>query len=155
MVRLKTRDLQVMFKDYENDKGGFRIKWVDDTNALVVFADAGVGAYIPPPCSRPSQRTAWFSGPIAGTADTALRMHALSRSYCLFLDTLNVSTTWPAISYAYNRVYHRVKQPARSQLTIQPKGHTCPTSSPHPLPFRPRQKSHPTPSPMPRRSSSR
>lgn len=32
-----------MFKDYENDKGGFRIKWVDDTNALVVFADAGVG----------------------------------------------------------------------------------------------------------------
>lgn len=43
--RLKTRDLQSMFKEYENDKGGFRIKWVDDTNALVVFADAGVGTF--------------------------------------------------------------------------------------------------------------
>lgn len=32
-----------MFKDYEGDKGGFRIKWLDDVNALVVFADAGVG----------------------------------------------------------------------------------------------------------------
>lgn len=42
-ARLKTRDLQIMFKDYENDKGGFRIKWLDDVNALVVFVDAGVG----------------------------------------------------------------------------------------------------------------
>ena len=35
-----------MFKDHENDKGGFRIKWLDDTNALVVFADAGVGKFL-------------------------------------------------------------------------------------------------------------
>jgi len=53
---LKTRDLQVMFKDYEAEKGGFRIKWLDDVNALVVFSDAGVAkrAYLsfllsPPP----------------------------------------------------------------------------------------------------------
>ncbi|WVF66394.1 hypothetical protein IAT40_001134 [Kwoniella sp. CBS 6097] len=39
---LKTRDLQNMFKDWENEKGGFRIKWLDDVNALVVFADASV-----------------------------------------------------------------------------------------------------------------
>lgn len=43
--RLKTRDLQLMFKDFEGEKGGFRIKWRDDVNALVVFADAGVGGY--------------------------------------------------------------------------------------------------------------
>jgi hypothetical protein len=35
-----------MFKDYEGDKGGFRIKWLDDVNALVVFADAGVGELV-------------------------------------------------------------------------------------------------------------
>ncbi|TYJ52366.1 hypothetical protein B9479_007022 [Cryptococcus floricola] len=40
---LKTRDLQLMFKDWESDKGGYRIKWLDDTNALIVFADANVG----------------------------------------------------------------------------------------------------------------
>lgn len=32
-----------MFKEWDNDKGGYRIKWLDDTNALVVFADAIVG----------------------------------------------------------------------------------------------------------------
>lgn len=42
--RLKTRDLQLMFKEWDNDKGGYRIKWLDDTHALVVFADANVGA---------------------------------------------------------------------------------------------------------------
>ncbi|ORY31928.1 hypothetical protein BCR39DRAFT_524641 [Naematelia encephala] len=39
---LKTRDLQLMFKEWEAEKGGFRIKWLDDVNALVVFADATV-----------------------------------------------------------------------------------------------------------------
>ena len=41
--RLKTRDIQTIFKDWENEKGGFRIKWLDDVNALVVFVDAGIG----------------------------------------------------------------------------------------------------------------
>nr|XP_019048456.1 hypothetical protein I302_02228 [Kwoniella bestiolae CBS 10118]OCF27386.1 hypothetical protein I302_02228 [Kwoniella bestiolae CBS 10118] len=31
-----------MFKDWEAEKGGYRIKWVDDVNALVVFADASI-----------------------------------------------------------------------------------------------------------------
>nr|ODN86668.1 hypothetical protein L203_03915 [Cryptococcus depauperatus CBS 7841]ODO04354.1 hypothetical protein L204_00713 [Cryptococcus depauperatus CBS 7855] len=38
----RTRDLQLMFKDWDNEKGGYRIKWLDDTNALIVFADANV-----------------------------------------------------------------------------------------------------------------
>ena len=49
---LKTRDLQAMFKEWEGEKGGFRIKWVDDTNALVVFADANVGKSPPNACEE-------------------------------------------------------------------------------------------------------
>lgn len=41
-AELRTRDLQLIFKDYENEKGGFRIKWVDDNNALAVFGDASI-----------------------------------------------------------------------------------------------------------------
>jgi hypothetical protein len=40
---LKTRDLQAAFAQWEADKGGFRIKWIDDVTALVVFQDANVG----------------------------------------------------------------------------------------------------------------
>jgi hypothetical protein len=36
---LKTRDIQAIFSPWEDDRGGFRIKWVDDTTALVIFAD--------------------------------------------------------------------------------------------------------------------
>lgn len=39
---LKTRDIQHVFVDWEDDRGGFKIKWVDDTSCLIVFADAGV-----------------------------------------------------------------------------------------------------------------
>lgn len=42
-AELKTRDLQSVFSAWEDDRGGFKIKWVDDTTALVVFADAGCG----------------------------------------------------------------------------------------------------------------
>lgn len=40
---LKTRDIQSAFSEYENASGGFKIKWIDDTSLLVVFADAAVG----------------------------------------------------------------------------------------------------------------
>jgi hypothetical protein len=40
---LKTRDLIAAFGEWEGEKGGFKIKWIDDQNALVVFADAGTG----------------------------------------------------------------------------------------------------------------
>jgi hypothetical protein len=40
---LKTRDVQQAFAEYDQDRGGFRIKWVDDTSLLLVFNDATVG----------------------------------------------------------------------------------------------------------------
>ncbi|KAG0142026.1 hypothetical protein CROQUDRAFT_50888 [Cronartium quercuum f. sp. fusiforme G11] len=39
---LKTRDIQLVFADWEDDRGGFKIKWIDDTSCLIVFADPGV-----------------------------------------------------------------------------------------------------------------
>ncbi|KAI0323095.1 hypothetical protein OF83DRAFT_1048215 [Amylostereum chailletii] len=39
---LKTRDIQTAFLDWENVNGGFKIKWLDDTSLLIVFADATV-----------------------------------------------------------------------------------------------------------------
>ncbi|EGG09513.1 uncharacterized protein MELLADRAFT_115778 [Melampsora larici-populina 98AG31] len=59
---LKTRDIQLVFADWEDDRGGFKIKWVDDTSCLVVFADPGVAkrAFLsvlsnPPPALTNSQ----------------------------------------------------------------------------------------------------
>ena len=40
---LKTRDIQAAFAEWENANGGFKIKWIDDTSLLIVFADATVG----------------------------------------------------------------------------------------------------------------
>jgi len=37
---LKTRDIQSAFSEWENASGGFKIKWIDDTSLLIVFADA-------------------------------------------------------------------------------------------------------------------
>ncbi|KAI8822448.1 uncharacterized protein EV422DRAFT_613562 [Fimicolochytrium jonesii] len=33
----RTHDLELIFEDFTHTRGGFRIKWVDDTRALVVF----------------------------------------------------------------------------------------------------------------------
>jgi hypothetical protein len=46
---LKTRDIQAVFIDYEDDRGGYRIKWIDDTGCLLVFNDAMVGEWRFPP----------------------------------------------------------------------------------------------------------
>jgi hypothetical protein len=40
---LKTKDIQSAFSEYENNNGGFKIKWKDDTSLLIVFQDAAVG----------------------------------------------------------------------------------------------------------------
>jgi hypothetical protein len=40
---LKTKDIQAAFSEWDGVGGGFKIKWVDDTSLLLVFADAGVG----------------------------------------------------------------------------------------------------------------
>lgn len=44
---LKTRDIQAVFAQWEDDRGGFKIKWVNDTTALVIFADAAAGESSP------------------------------------------------------------------------------------------------------------
>lgn len=40
---LKTRDIQNIFVDFEDDRGGYRIKWLDDTGCLIVFSDPMTG----------------------------------------------------------------------------------------------------------------
>jgi hypothetical protein len=44
---LKTRDVQAAFATWEDEKGGFKIKWVDDTSVLIIFADAATGRSFP------------------------------------------------------------------------------------------------------------
>lgn len=40
---LKTKDIQSAFAEFENQNGGFKIKWKDDTSLLIVFQDPTVG----------------------------------------------------------------------------------------------------------------
>ena len=40
---LKTRDLLSVFAEWEDQNGGFRIKWIDDRSAYIVFVDPLVG----------------------------------------------------------------------------------------------------------------
>lgn len=42
---LKTRDIQNIFADWEDDRGGYRIKWLDDTGCLVVFSEPVTGEW--------------------------------------------------------------------------------------------------------------
>lgn len=55
--QLKTRDLQQVFAAYEEEKGGYKIKWVDDTTALIIFADPSTAkkAYLRTIMSPPAQ----------------------------------------------------------------------------------------------------
>ncbi|GAA5937184.1 uncharacterized protein JCM15063_002834 [Sporobolomyces koalae] len=39
---LKTRDLMDLLSEWEDDRGGFKVKWRDDTSAWAVFNDAAV-----------------------------------------------------------------------------------------------------------------
>lgn len=39
---LKTKDIQAAFNEWDAVLGGFKIKWVNDTSLLLVFADANV-----------------------------------------------------------------------------------------------------------------
>lgn len=40
---LKTKDIHIAFSEYENQNGGFKIKWKDDTSLLIVFQDPTIG----------------------------------------------------------------------------------------------------------------
>ncbi|KAH9044637.1 hypothetical protein EDB85DRAFT_1854252 [Lactarius pseudohatsudake] len=63
---LKTRDIQLAFSEWENANGGFKIKWIDDTSLLIVFADATVAkrAYLSIIANPP----AMFSSPTSETS---------------------------------------------------------------------------------------
>jgi len=54
---LKTRDIQASFSEWENERGGFKIKWVDDTTLMLVFNDAVTAkrAYLSTLLEPPSQ----------------------------------------------------------------------------------------------------
>ena len=69
---LKTRDIQAAFSEWETVSGGFKIKWIDDTSLLVVFADATVGAY------RALLLVVWTGH--GGIQPPSLAHHALSRT---------------------------------------------------------------------------
>jgi hypothetical protein len=43
--QIKTKDLHQAFQPWAEDKGGYKIKWIDDVTALAVFNDATVGEY--------------------------------------------------------------------------------------------------------------
>ncbi|KAG8834655.1 hypothetical protein FRC18_001699 [Serendipita sp. 400] len=85
---LKTRDIQAAFAEYENDRGGFKIKWIDDTSLLIVFNDAAVAkkAYLstlvnPPPqfTSPTGDSVAYlrpYDGPDAQSVITAVNSRA-------------------------------------------------------------------------------
>lgn len=63
---LKTRDIQAAFAEYENERGGFKIKWIDDTSLLIVFNDAAVAkrAYLTTLVNPPPQ----FTSPTSDSA---------------------------------------------------------------------------------------
>lgn len=42
---LKTKDIQGAFTEFENQNGGFKIKWKDDTSLLIVFQDPTIGKH--------------------------------------------------------------------------------------------------------------
>jgi len=65
---LKTRDIQAAFSEWETEQGGFKIKWVNDTSLLLVFADAGTAkrAYLQTLLSPPAA----FSSPTSHSSVT-------------------------------------------------------------------------------------
>lgn len=85
---LKTRDVQQAFAEYDQERGGFRIKWVDDTSLLLVFNDATVAkkAYLntllsPPaallsPTSTTRVQIKPYDGPEAQTIIQAVQQRA-------------------------------------------------------------------------------
>ena len=88
---LKTRDLQLVFQDWEDERGGFKLKWIDDQSCYVVFADATVAkrAYLtlltnPPPSLAVSllhaPKLSAYAGPDTAAIITAVANRPRSRS---------------------------------------------------------------------------
>jgi hypothetical protein len=41
--QLKTKDLLALFSNFEEDRGGFKLKWLDETSCYIVFQDHVIG----------------------------------------------------------------------------------------------------------------
>ncbi|KAI0692956.1 hypothetical protein BC835DRAFT_1276792 [Cytidiella melzeri] len=86
---LKTRDIQAAFSEWENASGGFKIKWLDDTSLLIVFADATVAkraylhtlAYPPPIFSTPTSPATAVIKPYDGPDAQAVILNVNSRQH--------------------------------------------------------------------------
>ena len=100
---LKTRDIQLAFSDWENASGGFKIKWIDDTSLLVVFADAAVG--------EPSFPLGllFFFGPLLSPALTVMVYIQLSGRISLSSQT----------HLQYSRLLHQTALPSFVRTTGQ------------------------------------
>lgn len=77
---IKTRDLHQAFQPWAEDKGGYKIKWIDDVTALVVFNDATTAkkAYLsmlltPPTALPPPANIRPYDGP-----DSAAIIHSVN-----------------------------------------------------------------------------
>ncbi|KAK4052564.1 hypothetical protein OIO90_004333 [Microbotryomycetes sp. JL221] len=88
---LKTKDIQLIFNEWEDDKGGFKIKWNDDTSCWIVFNDATTAkrAYLklltdPPeqlvPTNDCTPKLTAYAGPETQSILQAVSMRTRSRS---------------------------------------------------------------------------
>ncbi|WFD35986.1 hypothetical protein MCUN1_002857 [Malassezia cuniculi] len=69
-LALRTRDIHALLRPWEDEKGGYRIKWVDDETAYLVFADAGVAkhAYLRITSTPPNILRYDYTGDFTGDA---------------------------------------------------------------------------------------
>ncbi|SDA02296.1 BZ3500_MvSof-1268-A1-R1_Chr7-3g09622 [Microbotryum saponariae] len=90
---LKTRDIHHLFAEWEDERGGFRIKWADDVTCWIVFTDPVTGApkraYLtllgnPPAALQPTKEhtpsLTPYSGPEANSILAAVANRPRSRS---------------------------------------------------------------------------
>jgi len=89
---LKTRDLIAVFAEWEDQNGGFRIKWVDDRSAYIVFQEATTAkkAFLatlanPPPslaaaATQPAASILPYNGPEAESILSSVATRPRSRS---------------------------------------------------------------------------
>ncbi|KDE04178.1 hypothetical protein MVLG_05402 [Microbotryum lychnidis-dioicae p1A1 Lamole] len=88
---LKTRDIHHLFAEWEDERGGFRIKWADDVTCWIVFTDSVTAkrAYLtllgnPPAAFQPTKEhtpsLTPYSGPEANSILAAVANRPRSRS---------------------------------------------------------------------------
>lgn len=150
---LKTRDIQAAFSEWENANGGFKIKWLDDTSLLIVFADATVAkraylhtlAYPPPIFSTPTSATTATIKPYDGPDAQAVIQNVNARQHNSNGRGHNVRNS---VSHAHGRavsVSHsfRNNNNANNNAAVTVDVNT-PSPRDQPSPTLPNLPSHPT-----------